>query len=380
MISMKLSRNTLLIVLAILVVVGLGMLVKKRQAAAPSQVASRPTETQQIEIARSDAIALEPQRLQQGLPVSGTLRAVQSAVIKARVAGELMDLHLREGDAVQAGQVLARIDPTEYQRRLRQAEEQAEAARAQVDISQRQFDNNRALVDQGFISKTALDTSLATLNSAQATYRAAQAGADVARKSLDDAVLKAPFASVVSARLAQPGERVAIDARILELVNLTTLEVEATLSAADSLEVRVGQAVRLQVEGRAEPVQARVQRINPSAQVGSRSVLVYLQLQGEAGLRQGLFVQGVIGTDVREVLAVPLSSVRTDRAQPYVQVIDNGSVAHRSVQLGPRGTRVDQPQAETWVEISGVAPGVQVLAGALGQLREGLAVQFTQAR
>jgi hypothetical protein len=97
-------------------------------------------------------------------------------------------------------------------------------------------------------------------------------------------------------------------------------------------------------------------------------------------LRQGLFVQGVIGTDVREVLAVPLSSVRTDRAQPYVQVIDNGLVAHRSVQLGPRGTRVDQPQAETWVEISGVAPGVQVLAGALGQLREGLAVQFTQAR
>ena len=380
MISMKLSRNTLLIVLAILVVVGLGMLVKKRQAAAPSQVASRTTETQQIEIARSDAIALEPQRLQQGLPVSGTLRAVQSAVIKARVAGELMDLHLREGDAVQAGQVLARIDPTEYQRRLRQAEEQAEAARAQIDISQRQFDNNRALVDQGFISKTALDTSLATLNSAQATYRAAQAGADVARKSLDDAVLKAPFAGVVSARLAQPGERVAIDARILELVNLSTLEVEATLSAADSMEVRVGQAVRLQVEGRAEPVQARVQRINPSAQVGSRSVLAYLQLQGDAGLRQGLFVQGVIGTDVREVLAVPLSSVRTDRAQPYVQVIDNGSVAHRSVQLGPRGTRVDQPQAETWVEISGVAPGVQVLAGALGQLREGLAVQFTQAR
>ena len=380
MISMKLSRNTLLIVLAILVVVGIGVLVKKRQAAAPPQVASRTTETRQIEIARSDAIALEKQRLQQGLPVSGTLRAVQSAVIKARVAGELMDLHLREGDAVQAGQVLARIDPTEYQRRLRQAQEQAEAARAQIDIAQRQFDNNRALVDQGFISKTALDTSLATLNSAQATYRAAQAGADVARKSLDDTVLKAPFAGVVSARLAQPGERVAIDARILELVNLSTLEVEATLSAADSLEVRVGQAARLQVEGRAEPVQARVQRINPSAQVGSRSVLAYLQLQGDAGLRQGLFVQGVIGTDVREVLAVPLSSVRTDRAQPYVQVIDNGSVAHRSVQLGPRGARVDQPQAETWVEISGVAPGVQVLAGALGQLREGLAVQFTQAR
>lgn len=366
--------------LTLLVLLGLLLVSQWRKQASTPKSLPTATEPQHIEIARTDVIPLEKQRLQQGLPVSGTLRAVQTAVVKARVAGELMDLQVREGDAVQAGQVLARIDPTEYQRRLRQAEEQAEAARTQIDIAQRQFDNNRALVDQGFISKTALDTSQSTLQSAQATYRAAQAGAEVARKSLDDAVLKAPFAGVISARLAQPGERVAIDARVVELVNLGTLELEATLSAADSLSVRPGQTARLQIEGRPETLSARVQRINPSAQVGSRSVLVYLQLQGEPGLRQGLFAQGVIGTDVREVLAVPLSSVRTDRAQPYVQVILNNQVAHRPVQPGLRGARVDQPQAETWVEIGGLDPGVQVLAGALGPLREGVSVQFTQAR
>jgi len=377
---MKLSRTFWWIALTLLVLLGLLLVSQWRKQASTPKSLPTATEPQHIEIARTDVIPLEKQRLQQGLPVSGTLRAVQTAVVKARVAGELMDLQVREGDAVQAGQVLARIDPTEYQRRLRQAEEQAEAARTQIDIAQRQFDNNRALVDQGFISKTALDTSLSTLQSAQATYRAAQAGAEVARKSLDDAVLKAPFAGVISARLAQPGERVAIDARVVELVNLGTLELEATLSAADSLSVRPGQTARLQIEGRPEALSARVQRINPSAQVGSRSVLVYLQLQGEPGLRQGLFAQGVIGTDVREVLAVPLSSVRTDRAQPYVQVILNNQVAHRPVQPGLRGARVDQPQAETWVEIGGLDPGVQVLAGALGPLREGVPVQFTQAR
>jgi RND family efflux transporter MFP subunit len=377
---MKLSRTALSILLAVLVVAGLGVWKLSKPASSKSKVAAPASESQHIEIASSDVTVVETRRLQQGLPVSGTLRAVQSAVVKARVAGELMDLQVREGDSVQAGQVLARIDPTEYQRRLRQAQEQAEAARAQIDIAQRQFDNNRALVDQGFISKTALDTSLATLQSAQATYRAAQAGADVARKSLEDSILKAPFNGLVSARLAQPGERVAIDARILELVNLSTLEVEATLSAADSVGVRVGQTARLQIEGRAEAITARVQRINPSAQVGSRSVLAYLQLQGKAGLRQGLFAQGVIGTDVREVLAVPLSSVRTDRSQPYVQVIENGQVAHRTVQTGLRGSRLDQPLAETWIEVNGVEAGTQVLAGALGGLRPGLAVQFTPKR
>lgn len=95
-----------------------------------------------------------------GLQISGTIKAVQSVLIKAHVAGDLQDLMVREGDIVTAGQVLARIDPTENQARLQQAQQQAEAARAQLDIAQRQFDNNRALVQQNFISRTALDTSI----------------------------------------------------------------------------------------------------------------------------------------------------------------------------------------------------------------------------
>ncbi|NDB75998.1 MAG: efflux RND transporter periplasmic adaptor subunit, partial [Verrucomicrobia bacterium] len=121
---------------------------------------------------------------------------------------------VREGDRVQAGQILARIDPTEYQRRLLQAQETAEAANAQIEIAQRQFDNNRALVDKGFISKTALDTSLSNLKAAQSTYRAALAGAEVAQKALDDSVLKAPMSGVISARYAQPGERLAIEEQL----------------------------------------------------------------------------------------------------------------------------------------------------------------------
>ncbi|MFZ9572757.1 MAG: biotin/lipoyl-binding protein, partial [Limnohabitans sp.] len=146
---MKLSRTSLLVALGVVaVLVGVALLSGRKPAAtSPSTPATNAT--QHIEIARSDITEMAPQRLQQGLPVSGTLRAVQTAVIKARVAGELMDLQVREGDSVQAAQVLARIDPTEFQRRLRQAEEQAEAARTQIDIAQRQFDNNRALVDQG---------------------------------------------------------------------------------------------------------------------------------------------------------------------------------------------------------------------------------------
>jgi len=103
--------------LTLLVLLGLLLVSQWRKQASTPKSLPTATEPQHIEIARTDAIPLEKQRLQQGLPVSGTLRAVQTAVVKARVAGELMDLQVREGDAVQAGQVLARIDPAEYQRR-----------------------------------------------------------------------------------------------------------------------------------------------------------------------------------------------------------------------------------------------------------------------
>ena len=128
-----------------------------------------------IELAPTDVVIAQKISMTQGLSISGTIKATRSAMVKARVAGELQALEVREGDAVAAGQVLARVDNTEYLARQRQAQQQAEAARAQVEVAQRQFDNNNALVNQGFISKTALDTSIANLNGAKATYQAAMA-------------------------------------------------------------------------------------------------------------------------------------------------------------------------------------------------------------
>jgi multidrug efflux pump subunit AcrA (membrane-fusion protein) len=168
------------------------------KTAAPASVA--PVAVQVFDIAASDTLVATEQRLVQKLPISGNLKAVNTLVIKSRVAGEITQLSLREGDYVKAGQVVARIDPTEYQRKLRQAEQQADAAKAQVDIAKRQYDNNRSLVDKGFISVTALETSFSNLSGAEATYKAALSGADVARKVLDDAVLTSPISGQLSAR------------------------------------------------------------------------------------------------------------------------------------------------------------------------------------
>ena len=347
----------------------------KRQAQQRAlATASAPAAQSRVTVAPDELWTVARRTLVLGVPVSGTLHAVNSATVKARVAGELQGLVLREGDSVRAGQEVARIEAVEMQARLRQAQQQADAARAQADIGQRQFDNNRALVDQGFISRTALQTSQASLQAAQATYQAALAGADVARKSLLDTVLRSPISGHVTARLAQNGERVGVDARILEVVDLSRMEVEALLGPADSVQVRVGQTARLYIEGdssSAATFNATVARINPSAQAGSRAVPVYLTVDsaqsGLPALRQGLFVQGQLETGSAQVLAVPLDAVRTDKPAPYVQLAQQGRVLHLNVQPGARS----RGDGQTLVAAEGLQEGMQVLTGRVGALPEG---------
>lgn len=381
---MKKIKTRWIVIGAIVLALAAGVMRAISNKRAQQAAAATPTASvTQIELANTDVLKAELRDITQGLTVSGTVKAVNYAVIKARVAGELKEVVAREGDAVKAGDVLARIDPTEYQRRWEQASETASAAKSQMEIAQRAWDSNKALVDQGFISKAAMDNSVATYQGAVASHKAAVAGADVARKALDDATLRAPFAGIVSGRAAQVGERVGIDAKIMELVDLSRLEVEVPLSPSESMDVRLGQAASFQIEDRKETVGAKVKRISPSAQTGSRSVLIYLALDKAEGLRHGLFAKGILGLGKSQVMAVPLSAVRTDRAQPYVQVVeqmgDQLQVAHKTVTLGVRGMDLTQPESETMVGVTGLAEGSTVLKSHVGALREGMAVKYTAA-
>ncbi|MGK6307470.1 efflux RND transporter periplasmic adaptor subunit [Variovorax sp. DT-64] len=366
----------------VLLAAGVLRALEARRAQQAAASAGAPVETV-VQLAAADIVRATKRELAQTLAVSGTLRAVDSALVKARVPGELVGLTVREGDTVKAGQVIARIEPTEYHSRVRQAQEQAESARAQVEVAQRTYDNNKALVEQGFISRTALDTSQSNLNAARSTHRAALAAVEMAHKSLSDTVLTSPLSGQVAQRFAQNGERVSVDARVIEVVDLSRIEVEATVSSADSVAVRVGQRAALQIEGSSGPgpaagersVGASVVRVNPSAQAGSRSVLVYLRLDRSEGFRQGLFAQGTLDVGRTEGLALPLSAVRIDKPAPYVQMVIEGRIAHRQVRTGARG----QVGGQTLVAVQGIDEGATVVAGTVGPLREGTAVRLAPA-
>jgi len=349
---------------------------RKQEQAALGAAASKAPPA--LELADGDLVVLHPQPFARTLAVSGGLKAVNSAVVKAKVAAEVKSLTVREGDPVKAGQVIGQLDTTEVDWRLRQAEQNAASARGQLDIARRTLENNKALVAQGFISATGLETSVSNEATAQANYGAAAAAVELARKSRADAQLVAPIGGIVSLRAAQPGERVAVDARLVEVVDLSRIELEAAVAPEDVGAVQVGQLATLQVDGLAAPASARVARINPSTQAGTRAVMVYLELQPQPGLRQGLFARGAIELERKTALAVPANAVRVDQARPYVLAVVDGKVVQRGVTLGGRSGL--SGERDGLVEITaGIADGSTVLRGSVGPVREGTVVRITGA-
>ena len=346
-----------------------------------------------LELASADVLVAQTAELTRTLTISGGLKAVNSAVIKAKVAAEVKSLTVREGDSVRAGQVIGQLDTLEVDLRLQQAEQNAASARAQLDITQRALVNNRALVAQGFISATGLEISISNEAAAQAVYRAAAAAANLVRKTRADSVLIAPISGLVSQRSVQVGERVGVDTRLVEVVDLSRLELEAAVAPEEVGGVQIGQTARLRVDGLTETAQARVVRINPSTQAGTRSVMVYLAVQSQPGLRQGLFARGSVELERKPALVVPVSAVRVDQARPYVLVVLDSKVLQRSVTLGARGqatlegdhttstpktgTTTDATGVVEVVEItSGLSAGTTLVRGTVGAVRDGTLVKL----
>ncbi len=345
------------------------------RSVAPAPAAVQPTA---LMLTAQDLVELRERPLARGIEITGTLKAERSAFVKARVAGEILDIAVREGEAVRKGQVVARVDPTEVALRLRQAEQNAQAARAQLDIARRALGNSKALVAQGFVSPTTLDTAQANEAAADASLQAALAAVQLARKAEADATLLAPLSGLVAQRLAQPGERIGIDGRVLEIVDLSRLELEAAVPQDLAPRIQLGAPAFLRVDGLDAELSAQVARMNPSAQSGTRAVTVYLTVPPHPALRHGLFAHGRIVLEQRPALVLPLTAVRLDQAQPYViEVIGTGDGALQTVQrpvtLGAQG-RVDHAGGEQVEIVNGLAAGARVLTERAGLVRSGTPV------
>lgn len=357
-----------LVILALLIAAA--VITIKIRSATPAPAATPAATVQALEFLTSDLMQITPHDLRQTITVSGALRARNQAVVKAKVAGEIREVLVREGEAVTAGQVLIRIDGSEYQARIDQATGALQAARGQLEIAGKARDNNRALLEKGFISKNAFDNSASQYAIAQANIDSARGALDIAQKSLADTVLRAPIAGLISHRSVQPGEKVSADNLLLEIVDLRQMEMAASVPAPDIAQIKLGQPVSIRVDGISQAIAGSVVRINPTTEAGSRSILAYIQIDNPNGaLRGGMFAQAELTLSQKSgVLSVPQSAIRQVDGRTLVYAIENGILLEKAVTLGLEGNDDNGAAVEI---AAGLTAGAQVVKANLGHLQAG---------
>ncbi|MEO8133778.1 MAG: efflux RND transporter periplasmic adaptor subunit [Betaproteobacteria bacterium] len=321
-----------------------------------------------LEFVAADVTHAEMRAIAQRLPLSGTLQPRDQVVVKAKVSGEVAQALAREGETVRAGQVLARIDSPDLKSRFAEKQANLDAARVQFAIAEKNRSTNQALLKQGFISQNAYDNVESTMNVQRETVKSAEAQVAMAKNALADAQAVAPIGGIVARQHARTGEKVSVDAPLYTVVNLRQMELQAPVPASDIGSVDLGAIVRFTVDGfSGKTFTGRVERINPTAEPGSRTITVYVLVPNpDLALRGGTFAAGALDL-VASVQrpTVPLAAVRSESGQSFVWLIKDGKLARRTVVLGRRDEEAGL------VQLAEALPALPIVAGKVDGLREG---------
>jgi RND family efflux transporter MFP subunit len=318
------------------------------------------------------------QRVPRTVASTGALAADDTVVLGVKVPGRLVEQAVDLGTRVRRGQVVARIDATDYKLRVEQAEaalQQARArlglsltgtdeqvdpektsivrqARAVLDEARLSRERSRKLLEQSLIARAQDDAAEANLGVAEARYHDAieevrnrqatltqrRSELDLARQQLTDTVLVSPFDGAVSVKQAAVGEYLAAGAPVATLVRTHPLRLRLPVPEREAVGVRVGQNVRLTVEGDATVYQGKVVRLSPIVQEQNRTLLVEAEVPNpNSVLKPGSFARAEIVTEGSQpVIRIPAASLVTFAGIEKVLAVRQGKIVEIRVQTGRR--------------------------------------------
>lgn len=365
----------------VLALAGGGYMAMQGKKAAPPPVVAKDHDGKPkidaYELSKGDVVDVKARALSVNLPLSGSLAPLAQATVKSKVSGVVLESSLREGMKVSQGQVLARLDSADQTARVAQQQAMLDEALARLALAHKNHQNSEALLKQNYISQSSVDTTQNAVALAQASVKSAQAQLQLTRNALNDTSIRAPLSGVISKRHVQAGEKLSPDMPVFTIVSLNQLTLEAQVPASEIPRVKVGQEVQFKVDGYdGRTFAGKVARINPTAEMGSRAMLVYISVDNADGaLSGGMFAKGAITTQKSAVMPIiPLAALRKDKQQDVVYKIENGKVVAQPVTLGLRN------EDDGIVEVTaGLQDGATLVIGKLEGVKPGVKVRMAGA-
>jgi membrane fusion protein, multidrug efflux system len=350
--------------------------------------------------------------VQREVDLSGTLLSPEQAKISSEVAGIVREVRMQLGTEVKAGDVLARLEPSELQFALDRAESALRQVEAQLGIDRAQdkqpppdeqiasvrqalanrddaratFERAQQLNGRGLLTRADRDTADTRLKVAEANYQAAldtvhslkaslqdrRASYDLARKKLADAVIKAPVAGSISERLVQPGEFIRENTPVATIVQVSPLKLKTAIQEKHASLIKPGQVIEFDVEAFVNRTfKGTIAYVSPAVDQATRTFAVEALVEnGDRQLKPGFFAKGVVLTHVdASVLAVPEEAISTLAGVSTVYVIENGKARQQQISLGARQNKL--------VEVTTGLKGNEHLATTnLSQLATGVSVRL----
>lgn len=268
-----------------------------------------------------------------GIELAGVLQAADSVTVRARVAGRLLALRVQEGDRVRQGQSLGELDLTDARAKVLERQAALTAALADEANAQSRHEANLVLTQKGFLSPVALKGSDAALQAARAARQSAQAQLDTAKLRLSEAELTAPISGVIAKRQAVVGEMINPDQPILQVLNLSLMELSATVAAADAGLLSVGQVVTVTIDEAAGlKAQGRIHRIGPASDAAARAMPVVVRFQNQGAVLPGQYGRAQLTlSDDRPRISVPIHAVGLEGADRIIWELNDGKLKRRVV-------------------------------------------------
>lgn len=327
-------------ILALVVVLAVGAsLMGLRVSQANKEPEKKADGGRTFEFAPGDLAELKREPLGRTIPVSGTMKPLLQATVRSKVPAEVARVHVQEGQSVAAGAPLVSLDTADLKARHDAQMAAVAEAGARLDLARKNQANNKALLEKSFISQNAYDSVASSVQVAEANLKSVESQGAITRRAVEDAQVRAPFGGIVAKRWVNQGDKVSPDMPVAQVVDLSRMELEAQVPVSEIPFVKVGQEILFLVDGfQGRRFAGKIERVNPSAELGSRSISVFATLaNADFALKGGMFANGTLSTAAgSEVDVIPATAVIQEGGQTFVFVVKDGKVERRSVVLGQK--------------------------------------------
>jgi RND family efflux transporter MFP subunit len=342
---------------------------------------------------------------------NGTLAAYDQTTVSVKVPGRVRTISVDLGSVVSQGQIIAQIDPQDYQLRVQQADAALAQARARLGLApegtddridpeqtatvrqaravldEARYNRDRAsrLVEQGVIAKAEFDAATATFKVAEGKYQDAyeeirnrqgilaqrRSELALARQQLKDTDVIAPLNGIVQEKRTSVGEYLAAGAPVVNIVRMDPLRLRAEIPERESHTVHTGQDVRVSVEGDPTAYSGKIMRLSPVIAEQNRMLVVEADVRNNGKLRPGSFAHAEIVTnDAKMAVTVPNNAIVTFAGIEKVLVVQNGKALEKPITTGRRSNDFTEI-------IAGINVGEKVIVDP-GNLQTGQAVEVVE--